>query len=154
VSYLRREELIGKIVIDENANTYGKVKDVVFSVSGEVAFVVEKKDGSDEIIPLSEISKIGEYILLKPRAPTPPVRVQPPTPTPQPSPQAPQPYPPEAVQPQAPIAQPVTPAPQPAQAGGILCPSCGFVNPPDSKFCIRCGTPLPQQKKGFLSRFL
>lgn len=31
-------------------------------------------------------------------------------------------------------------------ARGVVCPQCGYVNPPGAKFCINCGAPLPQEK--------
>ncbi|MEZ0248243.1 MAG: SPFH domain-containing protein [Thermoproteus sp.] len=29
---------------------------------------------------------------------------------------------------------------------GVVCPRCGYVNPPGAKFCMNCGAPLPQEK--------
>jgi len=144
MSYFRREDIVGKTVIDSEAKMYGKVKDLAFLVSGEVAFLVEKADGSEEAIPISRVAKIGDFILLKaekPSAPMPPTT--PPTTPERPAARVAQ-VPPPSQQPQL--------APQPTQAG-VQCSSCGFMNPPDAKFCVKCGAPLPQRKKG-LRRFL
>ena len=32
------------------------------------------------------------------------------------------------------------------QQQGVVCPRCGFVNPPGAKFCMNCGAQLPQEK--------
>ncbi len=138
-SYLKREDVVGKVVIDGNANSMGTVKDIAFSPTGDLAFVVEKKDGTEEMVPLSKVDRIGEYIVLKKEAP-PPRPTTPPGAPPPPGAPAP---------PGAP--RPPVPGPPPQQAGNVIvCPVCGHPNPPDAKFCLKCGAPLPKQKKGFL----
>ncbi|RLE58650.1 MAG: hypothetical protein DRJ35_07495 [Thermoprotei archaeon] len=117
--YLKREDVVGKKVIDGKANEMGVVKDIAFSTRGEIAFLVEKKDGSMETVPLSKVERIGEYIVLyKEMGPIGPGPVPP---------------------------GPGGPVPQPEP---IICPQCGYPNPPGTKFCQRCGAKLPEKKKG------
>jgi len=147
--YLKREDVLGKLVIDAEANTVGTVKDIAFSPTGEFAFVVQKKDSEEEVtIPISKVRKIGEFILLKEETKAP---VRPPT-QPQIPPQARQPPygaptqapPPSTVPGQAP---PQAPAQAPPPGEALVCPVCGYPNPPGTKYCLRCGAPLPEKKK-------
>lgn len=121
--YLKREDVVGKTVIDGKGDSLGVVKDIAFSIRGEIAFVVEKKDGSTESVPLSMVERIGEYIVLYKQAQQP-----------------------------APGAPPAPPGP-PQQEEFIVCPVCGYKNPPGTKYCLRCGAELPRRKKGLLGGF-
>ncbi len=124
--YLKREDVVGKTVIDGRGNSLGVVKDIAFSVRGEIAFLVEKKDGSLESVPLTRVERIGEYIVLyKEMAPGVP-------------------------------GQPGRPmqAGQPVQQEEfIICPVCGYKNPPGTEYCLRCGAKLPRKKRGILGGF-
>ncbi len=128
--FLKREDVVGKTVIDGKGDSLGVVKDIAFSIRGEIAFVVEKKDGSTVTVPLAKVERIGEYIVLyrEPAAPQPP----------QPGPGG--------------IPLPGRPqAPQKEEA--IVCPVCGYRNPPGTEYCLRCGAKLPRKKRGLLGGF-
>lgn len=120
-------------MIDGKGNGLGVVKDIAFSIRGEIAFVVEKKDGSTTTVPLSKVERIGEYIVLykEPTVPQPPQ------------------------QPRGPAGIPIPgrPQPQPQQEEFIVCPVCGYRNPPGTEYCLRCGAKLPKRKKGLLGGF-
>ncbi len=148
--YLKREDVLGKLVIDADANSVGTVKDIAFSPTGEFAFVIQKKDSEEEVtISMSRVKKIGEFILLKEEtqktttpSTRPPQMTRPPYGGPIQVP------PPPAGQPPAqPPAQVPGQAPPPAQGEAIVCPVCGYPNPPGTKYCLRCGAPLPEKKK-------
>lgn len=68
--YFKKEEVLGKEVFDADARRVGYVKDWTYT-PGErqrcVAIVVAEKKEGDEVgvIPIDEIDRIGEFILLK-----------------------------------------------------------------------------------------
>ena len=157
MSALKKEDLIGKIVINANGNSLGKVVDIGISVTGMGVLKVETRDGRVQDIEMSEVQAIGEYILLKPSAAP---RVPQPL-GPQPSPGQPAPPPPypsrqqgfslsrllglgrQQQTPPPPAAPPsYPPAPAPPASGPVICPHCRFTNPPGSRFCQNCGAQL------------
>jgi sporulation protein YlmC with PRC-barrel domain len=111
MSYIKRDDVVGKKVITPEGNLYGTVKDMAFSLKGDIGLVVSAKDQSETTIPIKQISAFGEYLLLS-STPTPP----------------------------APSAPPASPQPAKAkQAGPRLCPSCGNPVSEAAKFCGKCG---------------
>ena len=60
-----KEEIEGKTVIDSGGRVTGKVKDVLFSMSGGVMLVVEKKDGSELQVPMSNVVGLSEYVITR-----------------------------------------------------------------------------------------
>lgn len=65
--FFKREEVLGKEVIDEEGMKIGTVKDLAFSVEGKIALVVEKPNKSEIKLAIESINKIGDVILVKPR---------------------------------------------------------------------------------------
>jgi len=65
--FFKREEVLGKEVIDEEGMKIGTVKDLAFSVEGKIALVVEKPNKSEIKLAIELINKIGDVILVKPR---------------------------------------------------------------------------------------
>ncbi len=61
----RKEDIAGKTVIDSSGLTTGKVRDVVFSLDGEVILVVEKKDGAEIQVPLNRVAGLSEFVVTK-----------------------------------------------------------------------------------------
>jgi len=141
-SIITREEVIGKLVINEKGYEVGKVVDIAISIEGTGILKVETEDGNVVEIPMTMIQAIGKYILLRPKKETTTPTFPPPPP---PTTGVSQQYPPPPVQ-----QQPLPPSPPPEQQG-IVCPRCGHVNPPGARFCQNCGTPLPQQEGGLSS---
>jgi sporulation protein YlmC with PRC-barrel domain len=113
MTYVRREDVVGKKAITPDGNTFGTVKDLAFSMKGDVGLVLSKADGSELTVPIQQASAIGEYILLSA------------IPTTGQMPQQPQP---------APKAAP--------QAGLGTCPNCGSQMKQGAKFCGKCGHKL------------
>jgi sporulation protein YlmC with PRC-barrel domain len=116
MSYIKREDVVGKKVITPEGNLYGTVRDLAFSLKGDIGLVLAAKDQTEVTIPIRQISAFGEYLLL---ASTPPP----------PAPPAP-----------APAPQPATKAK--SQGGPRVCPSCGNPVSEGAKFCGKCGQKL------------
>jgi sporulation protein YlmC with PRC-barrel domain len=66
-AYFKREDVLGKVVIDSEGKRSGSVKDVAFSVGGEIALLVEGEE-EEVVVPLDRVSAIGDFVLLKPKA--------------------------------------------------------------------------------------
>lgn len=113
MSYVKREDVIGKKAITPDGNIFGSVKDIAFSTKGDVGLVLTTKDGSEITVSIRQTSAIGEFILLSA------------TPT-------------ESAVPQIPPSPRA--APQPAATG--VCPSCGNQVKAGAKFCGKCGRRL------------
>jgi sporulation protein YlmC with PRC-barrel domain len=62
--FFKREELKGKLVIDQDANIVGKMEDFTISETGEVGFLIRKED-VETIITINQIKKINDVLLLK-----------------------------------------------------------------------------------------
>jgi len=63
--FFRKEDIAGKTVIESSGRELGKVKDVLVSLEGNVALVVEKQDGVDIRIPLARIMGISNVVIAK-----------------------------------------------------------------------------------------
>lgn len=66
----RKEDVVGKTVIETSGTVKGKVKDVMFDLEGGVTFQVQGADGKDSQIPLSRITGISEHVVVKGETPT------------------------------------------------------------------------------------
>jgi|SRR5579875_1878483 len=135
-SFIRREVILGKSVVGQDALIVGTVKDLAVSIDGKMAIQVARKNpslsGSEEDLFVSsdEILAVGDLVLLK------------------------------SVSTQAGGGQNATSAaavPRPSSVAfgqsapppypgttsqGKTCPRCNYINNPSSKFCIKCGAPL------------
>ncbi|MEM3488063.1 MAG: PRC-barrel domain-containing protein [Candidatus Bathyarchaeia archaeon] len=68
IKYYRREEIVGKEIIEAEARKVGTIKDLAFTSNGKVVFVIEKafKKGIQEaFLPFEKIEKIGDVVLIK-----------------------------------------------------------------------------------------
>jgi len=61
----RKEDVVGKTVIETSGVVKGKVRDVVFDLGGGVTFMVQGGDGKDSQIPLSKVTGISEHVVVK-----------------------------------------------------------------------------------------
>lgn len=115
--FLSREKMIGKQVIDSEGMIVGNVKDISINLEKKkIALLVVARTGAEIDIPSDDVLQVGDVILLSKEVKPPPS--------------------PEGVPPAPPAAPPAPPtAPN-------KCPKCGYLNAPDSKFCIKCGTKL------------
>jgi len=65
----RREEIIGKEVIESEAKKVGMVKDLAYSLDGKIALIVEQAVEKGRIqegfLSFDKIEKIGDVVLIK-----------------------------------------------------------------------------------------
>jgi sporulation protein YlmC with PRC-barrel domain len=61
----RKEDVVGKTVIETSGGVRGKVKDVMFDLGGGVTFIVNGADGKDAQIPLSKVTGISEHVVVR-----------------------------------------------------------------------------------------
>ena len=114
--YLSRKEIVGKQVIDSKAMILGKVRELSFDLaSRDIGLTIEPKDGTEFTVSSSDMSSIGDVILLK--------RTLSEVETPE-------------------VVEKASPPPpsQPTKLG--LCSVCGYQNDKTSKFCIKCGAKM------------
>jgi len=108
-----KEELVGKTVVDSLGNVRGKIKDLIFSLDGNVALIIDNQDGSEARIPLNKITGISDYVVMRTDA----APESPPAP-----------------------AMPVAPAAPFGVVGGpSACKFCGTMIPADTTYCPGCG---------------
>ena len=65
VEWRRREEVIGKDVIDGDAKKLGVTKDLAWSNDGRMALVIESYDEEEFFLSFSEIERIGDVVFIK-----------------------------------------------------------------------------------------
>ena len=118
--FFKREELVGKLVINQQACIEGKIKDLALTEDGKMGLLVEREEDIDILINLEDIEKIRDVILLKPKGA---VR--------------------EASTLTEATPQPAEPKKQPPKkTSGNICPSCGHENKTAVNFCVKCGEKL------------
>lgn len=65
VQWRRREDAIGKEVIDGDARRIGLAKDLAWSNDGKMALVIELTNEDEAFLPFDEIERIGDVIFVK-----------------------------------------------------------------------------------------
>ena len=65
MQWRRREELVGKDVIDSDAKKIGVSKDLAWSNGGELALIVEVGDEEEVFLPFDEIQRMGDVVFVK-----------------------------------------------------------------------------------------
>ncbi len=65
VQWKRREDAIGKEVIDNDARKIGLAKDLAWSNDGKLAIVIELANEDEAFLPFDEIERIGDVIFVK-----------------------------------------------------------------------------------------
>ena len=65
VQWKRREEVVGKEVIDADAKKLGVTKDLAWSDDGRMALVIEFGDEDEFFLSFSEIERIGDVVFVK-----------------------------------------------------------------------------------------
>jgi sporulation protein YlmC with PRC-barrel domain len=64
--FYKREDIIGKKVVNQDALEVGSAKDTAFDMDGLLHLIVTKKDSEEEdYISVKDIKAFGDYILLK-----------------------------------------------------------------------------------------
>lgn len=67
VQWRRREELIGKELIDGDAKRVGTAKDLAWTADGRLALIIELSDEEEAFLPFEEIERIGDVVFVKPK---------------------------------------------------------------------------------------
>ena len=65
VQWRRREEVIGKEVIDGDAKKLGVTKDLAWSEDGRLAFLIEQSEEDEFFLPFDDIERIGDVVFVK-----------------------------------------------------------------------------------------
>ncbi len=65
VQWKRREEVVGKEVIDADAKKLGVTKDLAWSDDGKMALVIEFGDEDEFFLSFNEIERIGDVVFVK-----------------------------------------------------------------------------------------
>ena len=65
VQWKRREEVIGKDVIDADAKKLGVTKDIAWSDDGQIALVIEFGDEEEFFLSFNDIERIGDVVFVK-----------------------------------------------------------------------------------------
>jgi sporulation protein YlmC with PRC-barrel domain len=65
VQWRRREELVGKEVIDGDARRVGVTKDLAWSSDGKLALIVESGEEEESFLSFGDIEKVGDIIFVK-----------------------------------------------------------------------------------------
>ncbi len=68
VQWRRREEIIGKELIDGDAKRIGIAKDLAWTGDGKLALIVELADEEEAFLPFEEIERIGDVVFVKPKS--------------------------------------------------------------------------------------
>ena len=68
VQWRRREELIGKEIINDEAKKVGIAKDLAWTSEGKLALVVELSDEQEAFLPFEEIVTVGDVVFVKPKS--------------------------------------------------------------------------------------
>lgn len=63
----KRDELLGKQVISNDAKIVGAVKDIAYDSGGRTGFVVQSKGAEETFILTTQILAFGDVILIKSR---------------------------------------------------------------------------------------
>ena len=65
VQWRRREEVIGKEVVDSEAKKLGVTKDFAWSSDGRLALVIEAGEEEESFLSFDDIEKIGDVVFVK-----------------------------------------------------------------------------------------
>jgi len=65
VQWRRREEVIGKEVIDGDAKKLGVTKDLAWSEDGRLALLIELGEEDEFFLPFDDIERIGDVVFVK-----------------------------------------------------------------------------------------
>jgi sporulation protein YlmC with PRC-barrel domain len=65
----RKEDILGKPVIETSGTVKGKVKDVMFDLSSTITLIVEGLDGKESQIPIVRVTGISDNVVVKSELP-------------------------------------------------------------------------------------
>ena len=65
----KKEDVVGKTVIETSGSVKGKVEDVVFDLGGTITFVVRSDDGKKSEVRVTRITGISDHVIVKSEEP-------------------------------------------------------------------------------------
>jgi len=61
----RKEDIVGKSVIETSGSEKGKVKDLMFDLSGAITLIIEGADGTESRVPVSKVTGISDDVVVR-----------------------------------------------------------------------------------------
>ncbi len=61
----RKEDVVGKTVIETSGSVKGKVEDVVFDLSGTITFIVKSDDGKKNEVKVANVTGISDHVIVR-----------------------------------------------------------------------------------------
>lgn len=61
----RKEDIVGKPVIETSGIAKGKVKDVTFDLAGTITLIVDGVDGKETQVPVSKVTGISDDVVVR-----------------------------------------------------------------------------------------
>ena len=61
----RKEDVVGKTVIETTGSVKGQVTDVLFDLGGAITFLVKARDGTESQVKISDVTGISEHVVVK-----------------------------------------------------------------------------------------
>lgn len=61
----RKEDVVGKTVIETSGSVRGEVTDVLFDLEGGITFLVKGRDGKESQVKTSDVTGISEHVIVR-----------------------------------------------------------------------------------------
>ena len=61
----RKEDVVGKTVIETSGSVRGQVSDVLFDLGGAITFLVKARDGTESQVKVSDVMGISEHVVVR-----------------------------------------------------------------------------------------
>ncbi len=61
----KKEDVVGKTVIETSGSVRGKVEDVVFDLSGTITFIVKGDDGKKSEVRVAKVTGISDHVIVR-----------------------------------------------------------------------------------------
>ena len=61
----KKEDVVGKTVIETTGAVKGKVTDVMFDLSGAITLVVKGADGTESQVAITRVTGISDHVVVK-----------------------------------------------------------------------------------------
>ncbi len=61
----RKEDVVGKTVIETSGTVKGQVADVLFDLGGAITFLVRARDGTESQVKISDVTGISEHVVVR-----------------------------------------------------------------------------------------
>lgn len=65
IKTFRKEDVLGKTVIETSGAVRGKVTDVMFDLGGVIVLVVRGADGAESEVKISQVTGISEHVVVR-----------------------------------------------------------------------------------------